>query len=184
MMPWRRAAALATRRHLSLETNMPGKPRMNVAAAAPEVYRHLMLLEELVAAKIEPRLLHLLKLRASQINGCAYCIGMHTDEALRDGEPPERLTLLDAWPESSLYNEKERAALQWIEEVTLISESGASDEAFDQLRTQFNEEEIVWLTAAGTLINAWNRIAISSRIEYRAPHRAAAPQEAGAMTLG
>jgi len=78
---------------------MPGKSRMNVAAAAPEVYRHLMQLEKLVAAKLEPRLLHLLKLRASQINGCAYCIGMHTDEALRDGETTERLTLLDAWPE-------------------------------------------------------------------------------------
>src|SRR3954447_14959512 len=146
------------------------KMRMNVGAAAPEVYRHLMQLEELVAGKIEPRLLHLLKLRASQINGCAYCIGMHTDEALRDGETPERLTLLDAWPESSLYSDKERAALQWVEEVTLIADSGASDEAFDTLKSRFSEEEIVWLTTAATLINAWNRIAISSRLEYHA-HR-------------
>ncbi len=167
---------------------MPGKPRMNVAAVAPEVYRHLMQLEELVAGKLEPRLLHLLKLRASQINGCAYCIAMHTDEALRDGDTPERLTLLNAWPESSLYSEKERAALQWIEEVTLIADSGASDEAFDKLKTQFGDDEIVWLTTAATLINAWNRIAIASRIEYRAPHRtaapSAAPEAAGAMTLG
>src|SRR3954447_11534510 len=146
------------------------KRRMNVAAVAPEVYRHLMQLEELVAGKIDPRLLHLLKLRASQLNGCAYCIGMHTDEALRDGEPPERLTLLDAWPESSLYSDKERAALQWVEEVTLIADSGASDEAFDTLKSQFSEEQIVWLTTAATLINAWNRIAISSRLEYHPPH--------------
>jgi len=152
---------------------MTAKPRMNVAATAPEVYRHLMKLEELVVAKIDARLLHLLKLRASQINGCAYCIGMHTDEALRDGEPVERLTLLDAWPESSLYSDKERAALQWIEEVTLIADTGASDEAYDKLRTQFSDDEVVWLTTAATLINAWNRIAISSRIEYRTPHRSA-----------
>ena len=167
---------------------MPGKPRMNVAAVAPEVYRHLMQLEELVAGKLEPRLLHILKLRASQINGCAYCIAMHTDEALRDGDTPERLTLLNAWPESSLYSEKERAALQWIEEVTLIADSGASNEAFDKLKTQFGDDEIVWLTTAATLINAWNRIAIASRIEYRASHRpaapSAAPEAAGAMTLG
>jgi AhpD family alkylhydroperoxidase len=149
---------------------MPGKPRMNVAATAPAVYRHLMDLEQLVADRIEPKLLHLLKLRASQINGCAYCIGMHTAEALRDGEPVDRLTLLDAWAESSLYDDRERAALRWIEEVTLIADSGASDEAFAELKTQFSEEEIVWLTTAATTINAWNRIAISSRIEFRAPH--------------
>jgi AhpD family alkylhydroperoxidase len=163
------------------------KMRMNVAGAAPEVYRHLMQLEELVAGKLEPRLLHLLKLRASQINGCAYCIGMHTDEALRDGETPERLTLLDAWPESSLYSEKEGAALGWIEEITLIADSGASDKAFDKLKIQFSEDEIVWLTTAGTLINAWNRIAIASRIEYHAHRRAAQdaqPAPAGEMAIG
>src|SRR4051794_11084873 len=157
---------------------MPGKPRMNVAAVAPEVYRHLMQLEELVAGKLERRLLHLLKLRASQINGCAYCIGMHTAEALRDGETVERLTLLDAWPESSLYSDTERAALQWIEEVTLIADSGASDESFDKLKARFSDDEIVWLTTAATLINAWNRIAISSRLEYRAPHSATHPEPA------
>jgi len=161
---------------------------MNVQASAPEVYRHLIQLEQLVAAKLEPRLLHLLKLRASQINGCAYCIGMHTEEALRDGEPPERLTLLDAWPDSSRFNEKERAALEWIEEVTLIADSGASDEAYDRLKAQFSEDEIVWLTVAATLINAWNRIAISSRVEYHALHRpspqSAHPEPAGEVAIG
>ena len=111
---------------------------------------------------------------------------MHTAEALHDSETPERLTLLDAWPESSLYSDKERAALQWVEEITLIADSGASDEAFEQLKGQFSEEEIVWLTTAATLINAWNRISISSRIEYHA-HRSAAPSAASAnqeMAIG
>src|SRR6476469_604250 len=128
-----RPGRLISARPTQREKIMPGKSRMNVAAAAPESYRHLMQLEKLVSAKLEPRLLHLLKLRASQINGCAYCIGMHTAEALRDGDTPERLTLLDAWSVSSLYSKKERAALGWIEEITLIADSGASDEAFDAL---------------------------------------------------
>ena len=97
---------------------------------------------------------------------------MHTDEALRDGETTERLTLLDAWPESSRYTEKERAALAWIEEVTLIADTGASDEAYDGLKAQFSGDEIIWLTTAATLINAWNRIAIASRIEYHPSHTA------------
>jgi alkylhydroperoxidase family enzyme len=94
---------------------------------------------------------------------------MHTHEALRDGDTPERLTLLDAWPESSRFTDKERAALAWIEDVTLIADTGASDQAFDGLRPHFSDDEIVWLTTAATLINAWNRIAISSRLEFRAP---------------
>jgi alkylhydroperoxidase family enzyme len=91
---------------------------------------------------------------------------MHTDEALRDGEPTERLTLLDAWKESTLYSEKERAALGWVEEVTLIADGGASKESFEALKGHFSEEEIGWLTMAAVMINAWNRIAISSRAQY------------------
>ena len=140
--------------------------RMDLSKIAPDAYRHFLQLESLIAQHVEPRLLHLLKLRASQINGCAFCIGMHTDEALREGELTERLTLLDAWRESSLYSEKERAALEWIEEVTLIADSGASKESFDALRAHFNESEIGWLTLAGVMINSWNRIAISSRAQY------------------
>ena len=140
--------------------------RMDLSKIAPDAYRHFLQLEGLVAHHVEPGLLHLLKLRASQINGCAFCIGMHTDEALRGGEPPERLTLLDAWGESSLYSEKERVALEWIEEVTLIADSGASKESFEALKAHFNEAEIGWLTLAGVMINSWNRIAISSRAQY------------------
>ena len=154
-------------------------PRMDITKLAPEAYRHLIALEQTIASKIEPRLYHLIKLRASQINGCAYCIAMHTDEALRDGEPTERLTMLDAWEEATLYSEKERAALAWVEEVTLIADSGASKESFEALKAHFSEEEIGWLTLAATMINAWNRMAISSRAQFnRAMFAHAAPAKA------
>lgn len=140
--------------------------RMDLSKIAPDAYRHFLQLEGLIGQHVESKLLHLVKLRASQINGCAFCLAMHTDEALRDGEPVERLTLLDAWEESTLYSGKERAALAWIEEVTLIADSGASKESFDALKAHFNEEEIAWLTLAAVQINSWNRIAISSRAQY------------------
>jgi AhpD family alkylhydroperoxidase len=139
---------------------------MDLSKIAPDAYRHFLQLEGLIMQHVDRKLLHLLKLRASQINGCAYCIAMHTDEAMRDGEPVERLTLLDAWEESTLYSEKERAAFAWIEEVTLIADSGASKETFEALKGHFSEEEIAWLTLAAVQINAWNRIAISSRAQY------------------
>jgi alkylhydroperoxidase family enzyme len=102
---------------------------------------------------------------------------MDSDEALRDGDTAERLLLLDAWHESSAFSEKERAALQWVEELTLIAESHASKAAFDDLKRFFSEEEIGYLTLAGALINSWNRIAIASRGQYdRAMfHNAAEP---------
>ena len=140
--------------------------RMDITKLAPEAYKHLLQLEQAVASKIEPKLLHLIKLRASQINGCAFCIGMHTDEALRDGDTPERLLLLDAWEESSAFSEKERAALEWVEEITLISEGHAHKDAFDGLKRFFSEEEIAYLTLGGAVINTWNRIAIASRAQY------------------
>jgi len=140
--------------------------RMDFTKVAPDAYRHLLQLEQTIAGHVDRKLLHLIKLRASQINGCAYCIGMHSDEALRDGEKPERLLMLDAWHESSLFDEKEGAALQWVEEVTLISEGHAHKESFDALKPHFSEEEIAWLTLAAAMINTWNRIAISSRAQY------------------
>ena len=153
--------------------------RMDLSKIAPDAYRHFLQLEGLVGQHVERKLLHLLKLRASQVNGCAYCIAMHTDEALRDGEPAERLTMLDAWEESTLYSEKERAALAWVEEVTLIADSGASKESFEALKGHFTDEDIGWLTLAATMINAWNRIAISSRAQYdRAMFAHAAPAKA------
>ena len=144
--------------------------RMDLTKVAPEAYKQLLQLEQTIAGKVERKLLHLIKLRASQINGCAYCIGMHSDEALRDGDSAERLLLLDAWHESSAFSEKERAALQWIEEITLIADAQASKEAWDGLKRFFSEEEIGYLTLAGAMINTWNRIAIASRAQYERPH--------------
>lgn len=141
-------------------------PRMDIPKLAPEAYRHLAALERTIAGKIDPKLYHLIKLRASQINGCAFCIAMHTDEALRDGERLERVVLLDAWEESSLYTDEERAALEWVEDVTLIADTHAPRESFDKLREHFPEEQVAWLTLAATMINNWNRIAISSRSQY------------------
>jgi len=140
--------------------------RMDLTKLAPDAYRHLLQLEGVIAAKVDRRLLHLIKLRASQINGCAYCIGMHTAEALRDGEAPERLLMLDAWQESSKFDDRERAALEWVEEITLISEGHAHKEAYDALKPHFSEEETAFLTLAAAMINTWNRIAISSRAQY------------------
>jgi len=140
--------------------------RMDITRLAPEAYRHLLQLEQVIGGKLDKQLYHLLKIRASQINGCAYCIGMHSDQAIRDGETPERLLLLDAWHESSAFSEKERAVLEWVEELTLIADGHASKEAFDGLKRFFSEEEIAYLTLAGSLINTWNRIAIASRGQY------------------
>jgi AhpD family alkylhydroperoxidase len=140
--------------------------RMDLTKLAPDAYRHLLQLEQAIAPKIDHKLHLLIKVRASQINGCAFCIGMHTHDALRDGETPERLFMLDAWHESSLFSDKERAALEWVEEITLISEGHAHKEAFDALKPHFSEEEIAHLTLAAAMINTWNRIAIASRAQY------------------
>ena len=145
---------------------MVEQPRMDITRMAPEAYRHLLQLEQAVAGKLDRKLYHLVKLRASQINGCAFCIAMHSDEALRDGDTPERLLLLDAWQESSAFSEKERAALEWVEEITLIADGHAHKEAFDGLKRFFSEEEIANVTLAAALINTWNRIAIASRAQY------------------
>jgi AhpD family alkylhydroperoxidase len=134
-------------------------------------------MEGLIAQHLDLTLYHLIKLRASQINGCAFCLAMHTDEALKHGETPERMVSLDAWEESPLYSDKERAALAWTEELTLIADSGASKESFDALKPHFSDEQIAWLILAAVQINSWNRIAISTRAQYqKAPARAAAAE--------
>jgi AhpD family alkylhydroperoxidase len=156
--------------------------RMDFTRVAPDAYRHLLQLEQAIGAHVDRKLLHLVKLRASQINGCAYCIGMHSDEALRDGEKPERLLMLDAWQESPMFDDKERAALEWVEEVTLIADGHAHKEAFDGLKPHFSDEEVAWLTIAAAMINTWNRLAISSRAQYEPailhPRQAKVPEPA------
>lgn len=140
------------------------QPRLNAFKAAPELIKALLALEEAVQASgLERSLIELVKTRASQINGCAYCIHMHTKDARAHGETEERLYLLNAWRESPLYTDRERAALAWTEAVTLVAETHVPDDVYEQLRASFSEAETVKLTMLVATINAWNRIAISFR---------------------
>ncbi|QOZ72341.1 carboxymuconolactone decarboxylase family protein [Bradyrhizobium arachidis] len=140
------------------------KPRMNFYQAAPETMKALMALEEQIQSTgLEKSLIELVKIRASQINGCAFCINMHTEDARKRGETEQRIYLLNAWRESPFYSDRERAALAWTEAVTLISETHAPDETYDQVRAQFSDAETVNLTMLIGAINAWNRLAIAFR---------------------
>ncbi|MCC6483761.1 MAG: carboxymuconolactone decarboxylase family protein [Armatimonadetes bacterium] len=114
---------------------------------------------------LEPKLRELVKMRASQINGCAYCLDMHTKDAKELGETEQRMYCLPAWHECPFYTDRERAALAWTETVTLVSETGVPDEAFEKAREQFSERELVDLTLAITSINTWNRLSVSFRPE-------------------
>ena len=128
---------------------------------------------QIEASGLEYSLIELVKMRASQINGCAYCLHMHSQDARRAGEREERLHLLAAWRESSLYNERERAALAWTEAVTHLAETGAPDADFEALKRLFTEAEIVNLTLAIAMINLWNRIAVPLRTQHPKPWTAA-----------
>ncbi|APO56568.1 carboxymuconolactone decarboxylase family protein [Bradyrhizobium diazoefficiens] len=140
------------------------KPRMNYYQAAPDTLKALIAVDDQIKASgLEQSLIELVKTRASQINGCAFCINMHTEDARKRGETEQRLYLLNAWRESPLYTDRERAALAWTEAVTLISETHAPDDVYEQVRAQFSEQETVNLTMLIGTINAWNRIAISFR---------------------
>ncbi|GKQ54555.1 AhpD family alkylhydroperoxidase [Bradyrhizobium sp. USDA 4011] len=140
------------------------KPRMNFYQAAPETIKALVAVEsQITASGLEQSLIELVKTRASQINGCAYCINMHTEDARKHGETEQRLYLLNAWRESPLYSERERAALAWTEALTLVAETHAPDADYEAVRAQFTDSELVNLTTLIGAINAWNRIAIGFR---------------------
>jgi AhpD family alkylhydroperoxidase len=140
--------------------------RIKYGKAAPGAYRAMFGLEKYVRESgLEPSLLELVKLRASQINGCAYCLDMHWKDARARGESEHRLYSLDAWRETSYYTERERAALAWTEAVTTIATNHVPDELYDHVRQHFGEEELVNLTLAVVAINGWNRLAISFRTE-------------------
>ena len=129
-----------------------------------EAIKPLQALEKYVSnSGLEKPLLELVKLRASQINGCAYCLDMHSKDARAAGESEQRLYVLSAWREAPFYSERERAALAWTEAVTLISQSHVPDEVYDQARQHFGEEELVNLTMAIIAINGWNRLEVSFR---------------------
>ena len=149
--------------------------RIDYASAFPEGVRAMAGLQRAVdTAELEPLLLELVKMRASQSNGCAHCLDMHSKDARALGESEQRLHLLAAWRDAPCYDARERAALAWCEHLTLISEAGAPDPVYEKLRESFSAKEIVALTLAIVAINGWNRLAISMRAPagaYVSPHR-------------
>lgn len=150
------------------------KPRIDVAPSG--VVKAMAGLEQHVrSSKLDPALIHLVRMRTSQINGCAYCIDMHSKDARAEGESEQRLFALDAWRETPFFTERERAALAWTEALTLIREGHADDEVFAEVRPHFDDEELVALTLAIVAINGWNRLAIGFRAvpgTYQVPTKA------------
>jgi AhpD family alkylhydroperoxidase len=140
------------------------QPRLEIHKAAPQAYRAMASLESYVRnSGLETALLELVRLRASQINGCAYCIDMHTKDARAAGESEQRLYALTAWSETPFFSDRERAALAWTEALTLISETHAPDQVYEEVRAHFSDEEVVNLSMAIVAINGWNRIALGFR---------------------
>jgi len=149
-------------------------PRLNPFAAAPAAMQALVdfgksILESGARSGLEDSLMELVKVRASQINGCACCLHMHTTDARKHGETEERLYLLDAWRESALYSQRERAALAWTEALTSLPETHAPDDAYKALRAQFSEQEQVIVA-----INGWNRVQVGFRAVHPVHERHAA----------
>jgi AhpD family alkylhydroperoxidase len=142
--------------------------RIDAMKAAPGAYKAMAGLQSYVdQSGLERSLLELVKIRTSQINGCAFCLVMHTNEARKLGETDDRMHLLNAWREVPAFSERERAALAWVEAVTLVADSHVPDEVYDEVRKQFSEKELVDLTLAIVTINGWNRISIATRAQPR-----------------
>jgi AhpD family alkylhydroperoxidase len=140
------------------------QPRIDLSAVPQGAMKAMYGLESYIrGCGLERSLLELIKLRVSQINGCAFCIDMHWKDARALGESEQRLYMLDAWREAPFYSERERAALEWAEAVTLVSETHVPDDVFARAREQFGEDELANLTLAVVAINGWNRLAISFR---------------------
>jgi AhpD family alkylhydroperoxidase len=141
--------------------------RISAYDAAPAAMKALQNVEAyLHQCGLDQRLIELVKMRTSQINGCAYCLDMHSKELRRLGESEQRIYLLNAWQESPLYTPRERAALAWTEAVTLIAQTHAPDAAYTEVRRQFDDKELIDLTILIGMINLWNRLAISLRYEH------------------
>ncbi|PTL84803.1 carboxymuconolactone decarboxylase family protein [Vitiosangium sp. GDMCC 1.1324] len=141
-------------------------PRLNPFANAALLKPLIDFGTTVVQNGLEPSLMELVKIRASQLNGCAICLHMHTQEARKQGETEERLYLLDAWRESPLYTERERAALGWTDALTLLAQTHAPDEAYQALKAQFTEEEQVKLTLLINVINSFNRFGVGFRLSH------------------
>jgi AhpD family alkylhydroperoxidase len=140
------------------------EPRLNLTDVAPDGYRALLGLETYVRrSSLEKSLYELVKIRASQLNGCAYCIDMHTKDARAAGETEQRLYCLSAWRECPFYTDRERAGLEWAEAVTLVHDGQVPDDVYDRVRPHFTDKELADLNFAVVVINAWNRVAIPFR---------------------
>jgi len=136
-------------------------PRVNYAQVAPHTFKALLGLEKAMSeSSLEKSLHELIKLRASQLNGCAYCVDMHASDAIKLGETPRRIFALSTWHETPFFTERERAALLWTETLTLLAEKGAPMEIYNEVAVQFNERELADLTFAIATINAWNRFGV------------------------
>ena len=138
--------------------------RINLMNVNPGIVQAMLGLEKQVSrARLDHKLLNLVRMRASQINGCAYCLDMHSKDARANGETEQRLYGLEAWRETPYYSARERAALEWTEALTLVSETHAPDEVFERVREQFSEDELAHLSLAIVAINGWNRLNIAAR---------------------
>jgi len=148
--------------------------RLDLTASAPAIAPKLYALNDAIEnSSISKTLQHLVKMRASQINGCAYCLNTHSAEAIKDGDTNQRYHVLAAWQDSALFTQAERAALAWTEALTQISTRDASDELYDELTTHYSEVEVAELTLLINMINFWNRVGISSRMVHPSEAKAA-----------
>ena len=139
--------------------------RMNPWAAAPQLMKQMVdYSNSVVAAGLEPSLLELVKIRASQINGCAICLHMHAEEARRQGESEDRILMLDAWDEAGLYTPREKAAIIWTEALTRLTDTRAPDEAYAAVKAEFSDEELIKLTLMINVINSFNRFGVGFRV--------------------
>lgn len=141
--------------------------RLNPYAAAPALMKAFIDASNEIAASLEHSLIELVKIRASQINGCANCLNMHTSDARKAGETEQRLHLLAAWHEAPVFTDRERAALDWVDHLTLIADKRAPDRVYAALDAQFSKEEQVKLTMMINNINAWNRLAVGFNLYDR-----------------
>ncbi len=156
--------------------------RLNFAKAAPELYQQMAALDKVIAANIEPSLYELVKLRASMINGCAFCVDMHSTDALEAGETPARLFGLAAWWETPMYTPREEAALALTDAATRFGEHGVPDDVYEAVRAEFDDAEIAYLVGAIGMINMWNRFGVTLQLtpaSARAAARATAATSAG-----
>ena len=150
-------------------------PRLDFQKAAPDALKAVMQLETYVQTSgLDRRFIHLIKLRASQINGCAYCVDLHIRESRHDGLSDQWINLMSVWRESSVYDASERALLAWVEAVTNVAQTGIPDGEFEALKAHFTDEEIMKITVAIGTINTWNRLAVGFRMPHSVDHQATA----------